>query len=111
MTMVDDARLHPKLVTAQHVDLGQPWPAASDVQRLRGNPDGSGNGASLKMQHSLSVQMRMVARSVLMHKQAASRHRAGDAATKPAQPDTTSEPGSPATPRSPRSDSEWLLPY
>jgi hypothetical protein len=35
----------------------------------------------------------------------------GGAATKPAQPGTTSAPAPPATPRPPRSASEWLLPY
>jgi hypothetical protein len=96
MTMGAQRGFTPKLVSAPYVDLGQPWPATSDVQRLPGNPDGSRNGASYKMQRSLSMQMRMVARSVLMDKQTAL---AAGLATPPPSPLSLVLPASPARPR------------
>lgn len=38
----------PECVRGQYVDLGQPWPATSDVQGLPGNPNGSRNGANIR---------------------------------------------------------------
>jgi hypothetical protein len=52
MAMAPQRGAQPRSSCAEYVDLGQPWPGTSDVQRLPGNPDGSRNGG--KMQRSLS---------------------------------------------------------
>jgi hypothetical protein len=60
MTMGAPARGFTRNSCAQYASPGQPWLAHVDVQRLRGNPDGSRSGTSYKMQRSLIGIMQVI---------------------------------------------------